>query len=102
MNCILGSGTKSRLHTADNCLLLNVLAERVFGNVSFVILPMDGKDKFILRWKIQATNSAAVLEDMGNGLKLRDIDVQGLAFRNDRRPAAKSLYYHFFGYFFSE
>ena len=91
---IFGSGSGSRLDTADNCLLIHEYVERAFDNGSFVLLPVDASETPILRWKVQITNLSAINTDMGRGT-LKDLDGKEVSFKNDNRPASRFLYYHF-------
>lgn len=47
-----------------------------------------------MTWKVQMTNTAAVNSDMGREI-LGDIDGRHVLFLNNKRPAARFLYYHF-------
>ena len=91
---IFGSGSGSRLDTADNCLLMHEYVEKSFDNGNFVLLPVDASETPTRRWKIQITNLAAINTDMGR-TSLKDLDGKEVFFKNDNRPASRFLYYHF-------
>lgn len=91
---IFGSGSGSRLDTADNCLLIHESVEKAFDNGNFVLLLVDASETPILRWKVQITNLAAANTDMGR-TSLKDLDGMEVSFKNDNRPASRFLYYHF-------
>ena len=94
MEYIFGSGSGSRLDSADNCLLLESNVEEALDNGSFVLIPVDTDERPILRWKIKITNHAAMNTPVMGG-KLREFDNQELIFKNENRPASRFLYYHF-------
>ena len=89
-----GSGSGSRLDTADNCLLIHESVQKAFDNGNFVLLPVDVSETPILRWKVQITNLAAINTDVGR-MYLKDLDGKEVSFKNDNRPASRFLYYHF-------
>jgi hypothetical protein len=91
---IFGSGTGSRLDTSDNCLFIHTSVERNFDNGNFVLLPADPTESPIKTWRVQLTNLAAKNSDMGRKF-LADFDGQNVIFKNDNRPAARFLYFHF-------
>ncbi|KAF7506279.1 hypothetical protein GJ744_012087 [Endocarpon pusillum] len=91
---IFGSGNGSRLNTTDNCLIIHVNVERSFDNGSFVLVPADPKESPIKRWKIQMTKLSAKHKDLGKKT-LAERDGDELVFKNDNRPAARYLYFHF-------
>ena len=91
---IFGTGSGLRLDTADNCLLMHQDVERSFGNGNFVLIPVDASESPILRWRIQMTNLAAIDTDLGR-VTLGDVDGKEVLFKNNNRPAARFLYYHF-------
>ena len=92
---IFGSGSGSRLDSSDNCLLVHRDVKTAFDSGNFVLLPVDADQVPILRWKIQMTNTAAGLTDMGH-TRLKALDGKELGFKNDHyRPALRFLYYHF-------
>ncbi|MCJ1427026.1 hypothetical protein MMC29_004929, partial [Sticta canariensis] len=91
---IFGLGSGSRLNTADNCLMIHSTVEHQFDNGTFVLLPFDPNESPIKSWKVQMTNIGAKNVDMGR-MKLAALDGKCLSFKNDNRPAAGFLYYHF-------
>ena len=91
---IFGAGSGSRLFSADNCLLLHSFAEEHFDKGHFVIIPADLNEKPIITWKIMTTNDDARNADMGR-TKLNKLEGTNLVFKNNARPAARFLYYHF-------
>ena len=56
---IFGTGSGSRLDTADNCILMHRNVERAFDKGNFVLVPVNASEAPILRWRIQMTNLAA-------------------------------------------
>ena len=91
---IFGSGSGSRLDSWDNCLLVHRDVETAFDNGDFVLLPIDASEIPILRWKVQMTNTAAILPDVGK-TRLKTLDGKELSFKNEHRPALRFFYYHF-------
>lgn len=91
---IFEPGASSRLHTPDNCLIVHATVESNFDNGNFVLIPADPTESPIKTWKIQIANWAAKHSQMGYK-RLGDLDGKPLLFKNDRRPAARFLYYHF-------
>ena len=91
---IFGNGSGARLDTADNCVMMHATVEMAFDKGFFVLLPLDPDEKPIKRWKIQMTNSSAALAEMGHN-RLQDMDGTEVQFKNDHRPAARFLYFHF-------
>ncbi|KAF7505232.1 hypothetical protein GJ744_001095 [Endocarpon pusillum] len=63
---LFGSGSSSRLHTWDNCLILCSSVEENFDKGNFVLIPADPNESPIKTWKIQLTNVAAKYSDMGH------------------------------------
>lgn len=93
---IFGTGSGSRLNTPDNCLLLEAKIEKQFDLGHFVLLPVNPKETPIKRWKVQITNDDALRNQVGNkGQELKDYQGRELVWKNDARPAARFLYYHF-------
>lgn len=91
---IFGEGSGSRLNTADNCLMLERRVERGFDNGNFVLLPAEPTESPIKTWKIQITNLSAKNSDLGR-TTLSQMNGKTLVFRNENRPAARFLYFHF-------
>ncbi|KAL9127145.1 MAG: hypothetical protein Q9217_003915 [Psora testacea] len=89
-----GRGSGSRLHRADNCLLLEMRAEQHFDKGHFVLVPVDPTESPIKRWKVHVTTTDCVNDMMGRA-SVKDFDGRELVFLNDNRPAARFLYYHF-------
>ncbi|KAL8826139.1 MAG: hypothetical protein Q9191_003986 [Dirinaria sp. TL-2023a] len=93
---ICGPGAGLRLNTADNCLLMESKLERQFELGHFVLLPVDLTERPIKRWKVQITNDDALKNQVGNAREqLRDYQGRVLVWKNEERPAARFLYYHF-------
>ena len=91
---IFGVGTGSRLNTADNCLMIHEHAERALDNGNFVLVPANPNESPLRTWTLKVSNTAAINNNFGcKGL--RDYDSEHLVFKNDNRPAARFLYYHF-------
>lgn len=93
LDYIFGNGNGSRLHTADNCLIVHQTVERHFDNGDFVIIPADPSEQPIMTWKIQVTKDSAINAGMGTE-RLGKINGRHLKFMNNKRPAARFLYYH--------
>lgn len=91
---VFGPGTCSRLDKSDNCLIIHKSVERLFDNGCFVLLPANLTESPIKTWKIQMTNLSAQNSDMGRKF-LADLDGERVMFKNENRPAARFLYYHF-------
>ena len=91
---IFGSGSGTRLDTADNCLLMHAPAERAFDKGQFVLIPLDASEDPILRWKIKVTDTSAVNTKIFNR-RLGNLDEKEVVFLNENRPASRFLYYHF-------
>ena len=91
---VFGAGSGTRLFSADNCLLLHRTVEEHFDKGHFVIIPADPTEKPILTWKIMTTNDDAHKADMGR-TTLDKLEGTNLVFKNNNRPAARFLYYHF-------
>ena len=91
---IFGAGTGSRVNTSDNCLILHISTERGFDNGNFVIVPANPAESPIKTWKVKLANLAAKNSDVGRRI-LGDCDGEELVFKNENRPAARFLYYHF-------
>lgn len=91
---LFGPGSSSRLHTWDNCLILCNSVEGNFDKGNFVLIPAYPNESPIKTWKIQLTNVAAKNSDMGHKV-LAQLDGKNVLFKNDSRPAARFLYYHF-------
>ena len=91
---IFGTGSGSRLDTVDNCLLMHQDVEQSFRKGNFVLIPVDARERPILRWRVQMANFAAIGTDLGK-VTLRDVDGKEVLFKNNSRPAARFLYYHF-------
>lgn len=91
---LFGPGISSRLHTWDNCLMLCSSAKESFDNGNFILIPANPNESPIKTWKIQLTNTAAKNSDIGHKV-LAELDGKNVLFKNDCRPAARFLYYHF-------
>jgi len=91
---VFGNGSGSRLDTSDNCLLMHRTVERNMDNGNFVLVPVEPSERPIKRWKIRMTNSAALDVSMGSK-QLKDLHDKEVDFKNDARPAARFLYFHF-------
>ena len=94
---LFGSGAGTRVFSPDNCLMIHTKLEKHFYQGHFVLLPVDPKESPIRRWRLQITNDDARNSEVGLGLnvKLGDLQDRELIFKNDARPAARFLYYHF-------
>lgn len=91
---IFGLGTGSRLDTSDNCVVIHDTVERSFNNGHFVLLPMSLAELPFKTWRFRITNISAKLMDIGRE-SLVGIDSKSLVYKNENRPAARFLYYHF-------
>ena len=91
---IFGSGTGTRMDTADNCLLMHEYVERAFDKGQFVLIPLDASEDPILRWKIKVTDTSA-LNTKVLGRRLGNFDDKEVVFLNENRPASRFLFYHF-------
>ncbi|KAH6614652.1 hypothetical protein B0J18DRAFT_485809 [Chaetomium sp. MPI-SDFR-AT-0129] len=85
------------LRGAGNALLLLNKIAKWFHSYHLVIVPVDGKEKPITRWKIDVISS-----DIRNssyvgstGGVAGDLDGKELQFRNDKRPVPQFMYFHF-------
>ena len=92
---IFGYGSAARMDTPDNCLLLHEYIERAFDNGNLVLLPVDANERPLRRWKVQVTNDSAWNRKIFSPMTLGDLNGRELAFKNDARPGARFLYYHF-------
>lgn len=91
---IFGVGTGSRLNTSDNCMMIHKDAERALNNGNFVLVPAKPNESPLRTWTLKVSNTSAINSDFGRKL-LRDYEGEHLVFKNDHRPAARFLYYHF-------
>ena len=91
---IFGSGSGTRVDTADNCLLMHEYVERAFDKGQFVLIPLDASEDPILRWKIKVTDTSALNTKVFDR-RLRDFNDKEVIFLNENRPASRFLYYHF-------
>ena len=91
---IFGSGSGTRMDTADNCLLMHQYAERAFDKGQFVLIPLDASEDPILRWRIKVTDTSALNTKVFNR-RLGTFDDKEVVFLNENRPASRFLYYHF-------
>lgn len=91
---MFGTGSGLRLDRVDNCLLVHEYVGEAFRKGHIVLLPVDASESPILRWKIQLTNSGATYK-LISGETLSGLDGKEVLFKNDNRPAARFLYYHF-------
>ena len=94
MDYTFGHGSGSRLFAADNCLLIQKGVEEHFDAGHFVLIPADRCESPIKRWKIHVTNESCLNSDMGRK-RVKDFDGTEVEFKNEVRPAARFLYYHF-------
>ena len=91
---LFGAGSGSRLNSPDNCMIIHRDAEHLLDNGSFVLMPADPSESPIRSWKIRITNSAAINADVGRKY-LRELDNKEVEWKNENRPAARFLYFHF-------
>lgn len=91
---IFGVRTGSRLNTADNYLIIHQQAEHALNNENFVLVPAKLNESPLRTWTLKLFNTAAINHDFSRK-SLRDYDNEHLVFKNDNRPAARFLYYHF-------
>ena len=91
---IFGSGSGTRVDTADNCLLMHEYVERAFDKGLFVLIPLDASEDPILWWKIKVTDTSALNTKVFDR-RLESFDDKEVVFLNENRPASRFLYYHF-------
>ncbi len=93
---LLGPGSGSRLHTADNCLLIDYHLEQHFDQGDFVLLPVDPTERPTTRWKVHITNeNIAKHAPLGLHNTLEYLQGRELTLKNSARPSSRFLYYHF-------
>ncbi|KAK1727252.1 uncharacterized protein BDZ83DRAFT_772040 [Colletotrichum acutatum] len=88
-----------------NSLLLSKQIQRRFAHYKLVIVPVDPEERSITRWKIDILDKKiekVCLEDVTftpggdrRPFSARGLQDRELVFLNDKRPAARFLYFHF-------
>ena len=98
---IFGPGIGHRMCFADNCFLISLPIEHAFDVGNLVFVPVDAHERPILRCKAvlldsgSANTPVTIQPGAGARVTLGDLDGQELRFRNNERPAARFLFYHF-------
>lgn len=92
---LFGHGSGVRMDTPDNCLMIFQKLEIAMYNHQVVFLPADRDETPIKRWRIHLTTDDARGTLLYPGKTLGDLNGSELEFKNDSRPAARFLYYHF-------
>ena len=79
-----------------NSLLLTSQVEKWFDSYNLVIVPVDTKETPIRRWRIELlSNSFSTVTLDTRGFISSSLHERELTFRNENRPAARFLYFHF-------
>ncbi|KAH6610610.1 hypothetical protein Trco_000630 [Trichoderma cornu-damae] len=92
---LFGSRSESLLK-AGNSLSLSSTIKVWFDKYFITIVPVDAKEKPLRRWRTDVI-STDILNSPCGGTQLygRDLDGKELVFRNEKRPVARFLYFHF-------
>ncbi|KAN0083385.1 hypothetical protein V8E54_002473 [Elaphomyces granulatus] len=94
---LFGLDVKDMVAYGYNVLLINSRFERAFDEGRVILLPDDGPVTnkpagYVKNWKIVVLDCHDL---QWEGLRLGDFDGKRMRFRNDARPTARFLYFHF-------
>ncbi|KAG5984737.1 hypothetical protein E4U55_003381 [Claviceps digitariae] len=92
---ILFGDKAESLQEPCNALLISHRLESWFDNYHIVIVPVDVSESPIMRWRTDVISTSVLKEGCYPGIRGRDIHGTELKFRNNNRPAARFLYFHF-------
>ncbi|KAG6044708.1 hypothetical protein E4U17_000463 [Claviceps sp. LM77 group G4] len=84
------------LDRAGNALCMAKQIERWFDNYHLVIVPVDGTEDPITRWRTDVISPSIMNAKYSGEFRCRELDGKELTFHNEKRPVSRFLYFHFF------
>lgn len=92
---ILFGDRAESLEKAGNSLLLSNTLKGWFDSYHIVVVPVDADETPITRWKTVVISPSIRKSSYYLGETAEHIDEKELTFRNEKRPVARFLYFHF-------
>lgn len=92
---LFGPDSATRIHSTDDTMIMHPWLKSQFEQHNFVLVPVDPTETPLKRWKIVVTMDDGHGFRKGCLVRMADLDGRELVFKNNARPAARFLYYHF-------